>query len=326
MWLQIKEALEKHQDFIITTHIHPDGDGIGSATALIELLRKLGKRCRFVCDGPIPEKFRFLDYYHSFEEYQDSPYKADALIILDTSQPNRIGRLEKLLRRNDLVTICIDHHPFEESFATLEHIDPTACATGALIYTLFQYYNVRMNVAAATGIYVSILCDTSRFSNSCSDRVAHTIANECIQLGVDPDRIHSRIFQHVPLQEMKIFAAALQRMETYFDNKVVVQEIRQEDFPNQHSQELEFLDLDYILEFNKSIQEVECVVLLRELPGEQVRVSLRSKPDFDIRPVVKRLGGGGHKNAAGANISGTISEVKGMVISLLEKSMTSKIL
>jgi phosphoesterase RecJ-like protein len=130
----------------------------------------------------------------------------------------------------------------------------------------------------------------------------------------------------VPLQEMKIFAAALQRMETYFDNKVVVQEIRQEDFPNQHSQELEFLDLDYILEFNKSIQEVECVVLLRELPGEQVRVSLRSKPDFDIRPVVKRLGGGGHKNAAGANISGTISEVKGMVISLLEKSMTSKIL
>lgn len=326
MWLQIKEAFEKHHHFVITTHIHPDGDGIGSATALIELLIKLGKSCRFVCDSPIPQKYQFLDYHKVFEEFDPAKTRftdTDVLIVLDTSQPQRIGRLSKLLERDDILTICIDHHPHEESFMDLEYIDSKACATGALIYNFFQYANVPMNLHAATGIYISILCDTSRFSNSCSDRVAHIIANECIYLGVNPDQIYNRIFQNVPFAEIKIFAAALQRMETYLDNKILVQEIKQEDLESlgAHNQELEYFDLDYILEFNKSIQEVECIVLLRELRNNQVRVSLRSKPGFDIREVVKKMGGGGHSNAAGANVTGSMDEVKSLIISLLEKNM-----
>lgn len=322
MWLQIKEAIEKHQNFVITTHIHPDGDGIGSAAALIELLHKLGKNCSFICDSPIPEKFQFLNFRNLFEVYEGQPLNPEVLFILDTSQPHRIGGLSKLLENKKLVSICIDHHPFEESFATHEQIDSQACATGALIYRLYEYMHLQMSLLAATGIYVSILCDTCRFSNSCSDGRALSIANECIKMGVNPDDVHSRIFQRVPLEEMKVFAAALQRMETYFDNKVVVLEIKQEDYP-EDNQILEFLDLDYILDFNKAIKEVECVVLLRELPDDKVRVSLRSKNGFDIREIVKKMGGGGHKNAAGANVSGTIESVKSLIVSHLEKKIPS---
>lgn len=329
MWLPIIEALKKHHHFVITTHIHPDGDGIGSAAALIELLHSLGKKCRFISDSPIPEKYKFLDFHQVFEEYDPNRTDlshVDAVIIVDTSMPNRVGRLASLLDNKHIVSICIDHHPFEEAFTDYALVDSHSCATGALVHGLFEKAGIPMNIRAASGIYLSILCDTCRFSNSCASGLAHKIADECIEVGVDPDEMHSRVFQHVPLAEIRIFAAALQRMETYLDDKVVVQEIRQEDFAALGSQglELEHIDLDYILEFNKSIQEVQCIVLLRELADEQVRVSLRSKPDFDIREVVKKLGGGGHSNAAGANVSGSLDYVKKLVISHLEKIIPSE--
>lgn len=329
MWLPIIEAFKKHHHFVITTHIHPDGDGIGSAAALIELLRSLGKKCRFISDSPVPEKYKFLDFHQAFEDYNPATTdftSVDALIVVDTSQAQRIGRMAHLLECKEVVSICIDHHPFEETFADISYIDPESCATGALIHSLFECAKIPMNKEAATAIYLSILCDTCRFSNSCSNGIAHKIADECIEIGVDPDEMHSRVFQHVPLAEIKIFAAALQRMETYLDDRVVVQEIRQEDFAalGGKGHELEHIDLDYILEFNKSIQEVQCIVLLRELADMQVRVSLRSKPSFDIREVIKKLGGGGHSNAAGANVPGSLKDVKKLVVSLLEKIMLSE--
>lgn len=328
MWLRIKEALEENQHFILTTHVHPDGDGIGAATALIELLRALGKSCRFICDSPIPEKYRFLDYHGLHEEYVEgqTALSTEVLIVLDTNRRDRIGRLDALLDQPSITSICIDHHIEEPSFTSLSHIDSTACATGALIYSLFDMMKVPINQQAATGVYLSVLCDTGRFSYSCADRVAHRIADACIKVGADPDDIYSRIYQHVPLAEIKIFAAALQRMEIHHNNKIVVQEIRQEDYRalGGDQYDLENIDLEYILEFNKSIDEVECVVLLRELPNNQVRVSLRAKADLDISTVVKSLGGGGHCKAGGANVIGSVDEVKSMIVSMLENLITSE--
>lgn len=324
-WLPIIEAIQGNKRFIIATHIYPDGDGIGSATALMELLRIYRKECRFISDSPIPKKYSFLNYHQNFYVFDPDNTdlsNIDVCFILDTGQPDRIGRLAQLLDRKDVTTICIDHHPYESSFTDIEYIDSTACATGALIHQLFKECGQPLNLAAATGIYVSILCDTSRFSNSCSDRAAHIIAEECIRCGVDPDKLYAQVFQHIPLSEIRIFAAALKRMETHLEDKILVQEIRHEDLilAGVGEAELEHLDLDYILDFDKAIREVECIVLLRELPQGQVRISLRSKGEFDVRSVVKNLGGGGHSNAAGAIIQGSVEYAKSLVISMLEKS------
>ncbi len=181
-----------------------------------------------------------------------------------------------------------------------------------MVYTLIKECGHDLNFESATGIYSSIICDTGRFSYSSTNRKAHKIADECMKLGVDPDQTYSRIYQHVPLSQVRLFAQALQRMETFLDDRVLIQEISHEDclLDGIDPMELEHIDLDYIHEFNKWIEEVECFALLRELSNGTIRVSMRSKTDLDIGKVIRKLGGGGHSKAAGATLKCSLQEAK----------------
>lgn len=318
MWRDIKKILHQRNHFLLTTHVNPDGDGVGAACALIELLLHLGKTVRFVCDSPIPRKFAFLDYHKFFQIYDPNQTynEFEVLIVLDTHKRERIGRLSELINKQGMTTICIDHHEVAQTFTTHMAIDPKACSAGAMVYTLCKECGFGLNIQAATGVYASVICDTGRFSYSSTSRKAHKIADECIKLGVDPDLMYSKLFQHVSLAEIKVFARALQGMETHLENKVVIEQIRSKDC-EMIPIDLERVDLEYIHDFNNLIEDVQCFVLLRELDDSHVRVSLRSKPELDLTPIVKSLGGGGHANAAGVSWNGSLEEIKGRIIDLL---------
>lgn len=321
MWRDIKKILHHHSNFLLTTHLNPDGDGIGAACALTELLLHMGKTVRFVCDSPIPRKFAFLDYHGLFERYDSEKLYSEfqVLIILDTNKRERIGRLAQLIDSPKVTTVCIDHHEAAETFTPHLAIDPRACSAGAMVYTLCKESGFTLNINAATGVYTSVICDTGRFSYSSTSRKAHKIADECIKLGVDPDIMYSRLFQHVSLAEIKVFACALQGMETYLENRVVIEQIRKKDCESLGDSliDLEHVDLEYIHDFNNLIEDVQCFVLLRELGDNHIRVSLRSKPDLDISQIVRSLGGGGHANAAGLSWKGPLEEVKHRILNLL---------
>lgn len=325
MWKQLNQIIKKYDNFLITTHINPDGDGVGSACAFTELLLQMGKKVRFVCDSPIPRKFAFLDYHGTHEIYHpDSDYKEiEVVIVLDTHNRARIGGVSQVIDKQNVVVVCIDHHPINESFTEHLIINPNACSVGAMIYAIYKDSGFLLNIRAATGIYTSVVCDTGRFCYSSTSRIAHAIAEECMDLGVDPDVMYSRLFQHVSLQETKLLISALQGMKTYFNDQVAIQEIKREDFSHLDIEDLEHIDLEYIHDFNSMIEDVRCFVLLREISSDKVRVSLRSKKDFDLSPVVKALGGGGHRNAAGLNWHGSLSEIKKKILKLLEDSCCS---
>jgi phosphoesterase RecJ-like protein len=322
MWREIKNIIQTHHHFILTTHLNPDGDGIGSACALTELLLQAGKKVRLVCDSPIPQKFCFLDYHLTHEAYDpDDGYKeCQVLIVLDTHKRERIGRVAELIDRPGILTVCIDHHEVAEPFTPYLCIDPKACSVGAMVYSLYQESGFDLNLRAATGIYASIVCDTGRFSYSSTSHQAHKIADVCIKLGVDPDLMHIQLFQHVTLGEIKIFAMALQGMETYADNKIAIQYIRKEvcqQIAGCNAEDLEHIDLEYIHEFNHLIEDVQCFILLREIGNNRVRVSMRSRTDLDISSIVQTLGGGGHANAAGLLWNGPTEEIKERILTLL---------
>lgn len=333
MWRDIKRIIHAHQNFLLTTHVNPDGDGIGAASAMIELLMQMGKNVRLVCDSPIPRKFKFLDYNSTFEVYNPEHDYSDVevLIVLDTHKRDRIGALSDFIDRQKVTTICIDHHEVANPFTPHQAIDPKACSVGAMVYTLYKESGYELNLKAATGIYSSIVCDTGRFCYSSTSRKAHKIADECIKLGVDPDLIYSRLFQHVSLEEIKIFAKALDGMEMYLNSKVAIQQIRQADCEkmatrgeNPEHIDLEHIDLEYIHDFNNLIEDVECFILLREISSQHVRVSLRSKSDLDISHLVRSLGGGGHANAAGLTWNGPIEEIKNQLLEKLELLFQNK--
>jgi phosphoesterase RecJ-like protein len=328
MWRDIKRILAKYDNFLLTTHVNPDGDGVGSACALTELLLHRGKQVRFVTDSPLPNKLRFLDYRHLFEQYDPhGDYsQVQVVIILDAHRRDRIGAVATLVDRPGVISVCIDHHEAVGCFAEHVAIDSHACSVGAMIYTLCKECGFELNLNAANGIYTSILCDTGRFSYSSTTRKAHKIADECIRLGFDPDHMYARLFQQLSIAQLLIFSRALQSMELHLDNRVLVQELRLADCQavGVDAIELENLDLEYILEFDKSVGNVECVVLLREVADGKVRVSLRSTVDVDLSPVINAIGGGGHSRAAGAFVSGTLSEVKRRILNSLEPLLHQK--
>ncbi len=322
MWRDIKKVIQQYQHFLLTTHVNPDGDGIGAATALTELLILMGKHVTFVTDSKIPSKFSFLDYHGTHEIYDPSNNyeKIQVIIVLDTHKKDRIGKVADLFDNPNIVKICIDHHELTETFADYSAINPKACSAGAMIYTLYKECGYELDFQAATGIYTSVICDTGRFSYSSTDRKAHKIAEECMKLGVDPDLMYSRLFQHVKMPQIRMLVNALQGMETYLDNRVIIETLTLGELEKIgiHPIEIENADLDYIHDFNKLIEDVECIVLLRELPGGHVRVSLRSSFNLDIRKIMERLGGGGHRNAAGVSIQGSLEDVKKQIITLIE--------
>lgn len=321
MWRDIKKIIKKHHQFLLTTHVNPDGDGIGAACALTELLMEMGKKVRFVVDSPIPHKFDFLDYHGIYERYDsESDYSAvQVVIILDTHKKERIGRVAQLVEKPGMVTICIDHHEVEKSFTPYQVMDAKACSVGAMIYSFYKESGFLLTLPAATGIYTSVICDTGRFCYSSTNFKAHKIAEDCIKSGVDPDLMHARLFQHVSLAQTKLFIHTLQSMEMHFENQLAIQQILQKDCRSFGSEviDIEHIDLDYIHDFNHSIEEVRCFILLREIDENNIRVSLRSKTDLDISDVVHALGGGGHPNAAGLSWHGSLGEIKSRLLELL---------
>jgi phosphoesterase RecJ-like protein len=326
MWEPVKEIIKGNANFLLTTHQNADGDGIGSAAALTELLHHLGKRVLFVADDPIPPKFNFLNHRGNQRVYDEVTdlNTFDVLIVLDAHRKERIGRLGSLSDR--LITVCIDHHPImaaEDLFATCNIIDPAACSVGAMLDTLCVEMGFPKNLPAAVGIYTSVVCDTGRFSNSTTTSQAHKIADECIKLGVDPHKVYSNLYQHLPLAQVKLFAHALQRMETHLNNRVLIEQICLEDCKEAGNQliDLEHLDLEYIHEFNKLIEGVECVILLRELTDNHVRVSIRSTSELDISLIMRSLGGGGHSKAAGVTCEGTILDIKQKILDVLSRAL-----
>lgn len=318
MWREIKRAIQTHRSFLITTHLNPDGDGIGSAVAMAELLLHSGKRVRIVIDSPLPSYLGFLDFRGLFEEYKEGEEYGDVqvVVILDTNKRSRIGRVAQLLDRKGVVSICIDHHVGGEHFTTFSAIDPETCSAGALVYTLCKESGFPLNVQAATGIYTSVVCDTGRFSYSSTSRKAHKLADECLKLGVDPELMHHLLFQVVPLAQVRLFARSMERLEFYFNDKVLVQSILHADCEETGASPN---DVDYLHEFHKSIQGIDCAVLLRELGDGRVRLSLRANAKIPIDRVMEKLGGGGHSKAAGATVTGEIGEVKARVLSLLQE-------
>ena len=160
MWRELKKIIQDNSSFIITTHVNPDGDGVGAACALFELLKGKGKKARILTPDPIPRRFEFLDKEHVIETYSTEHTYCDAqvLIVLDTHQLERVGKLKHLVDSKNLFIVCIDHHPLMESFADMLIVDDKACSVGAMVYTLFKESGIPLNLNAAEGIYTSVIC------------------------------------------------------------------------------------------------------------------------------------------------------------------------
>jgi bifunctional oligoribonuclease and PAP phosphatase NrnA len=315
---EIASALRSAERIVLTTHVNADGDGAGSEVAIASWLASLDKHVRLVNPTPYPEMFRFLLDDPSWiadatgAAADVALREADVLVILDTAEPARIGRLARMIAGRPV--IVIDHH-IESNAAFTGAIlqDVNACATGELVYDLLLVAGLQRPWADAVlnGIYTAIVTDTGSFRFSNTTRRAHAIAGDLLEQGVDPEAMYRRIYATVPLRRITLLRHALERLEVDPEYPITWITIERGAMDRLGATSD---DLEGVVEHARSVEGTEVAILFRETADGSTKVSLRSAGDANVNAVARQFGGGGHIKASGALIPEPLAQVRPRVL------------
>ncbi|MDE3057251.1 MAG: DHH family phosphoesterase [Bacteroidota bacterium] len=196
-----KKIFGQKQTFVLTTHINPDGDGLGSEVALAAFLKSLGKDALVINQSKTPSNYFFLDSIHPIEHFSREHHtkviaNADVIIVVDTNSPLRFTAMKELVLQSKAYKICIDHHLDQAKFAGLYLIDESSPATGEIVYRLLSYLNPHsITRKIADALYVAIMTDTGSFRFPKTDVETHGIVGVLLARGVDPSALYQNVFE-----------------------------------------------------------------------------------------------------------------------------------
>ena len=325
-WTEFDAIVESHSRFLLTTHINPDGDGLGSEVALALHLQKRGKHVRIVNDGHVPFNFEFLHRAYPMDSYD--PDRADAwfeeaevVVILDTSTRSRIGRIRNHLDRPGLKVTVVDHHVGEAKFADLAVMTVEACATGELVYDYIRRRPETWNLEMAEAVYTAVVTDTGSFRFSNTDPPTHAMAAHLVNMGVQPEKIATEIYRHRHADRVRFLGDVLQHMQLNAEGSIAWLEITRDQMERFR---IEGQDTEGIVDFPRTIPGVEVVALFTETNDQHVKVSLRSAGFVDVSQLAGQFGGGGHRVASGALLRGTLEESRSRILTAAEEALAPK--
>jgi phosphoesterase RecJ-like protein len=303
--------LDRAKLYVLVTHVNPDGDAIGSQVGLGRYLQELGLEVRLVNQDVTPVELRFLEFDGpSAEAYEASRHDglldaADAIVLVDNSAPDRLGRMEAPVRARTSKTFCIDHHPTRDTPWAANVIDTSASATAVIVHELVRARGSKPDRAAAEALYAGLATDTGFFRfNSTSPRTFR-VGAELLEAGADPTRCYRELYERNSPAYTRLLGRALAGLALSPDGAVASVGIT-----------LAMIDACGAAgvdtsEFTTPLLAVDgvCVALLfRELPAGKVKVSLRSKGQVDVSRMAAEFGGGGHRNASGIVMTGRFDE------------------
>src|ERR1051325_2496488 len=308
---QVVQLIEQNQRFMITSHIRPDGDGLGSGLALYWMIRSLGKDADVILRDRVPPGYTVLPGSDLVMVRDDVTESYDAAFIIECSDVDRPG-LPSL--KNQLV-VNIDHHSTTVPFGDVNWIDPTAAAVGEMIYNLCKALGVEVTKEIAECIYTALLTDTGSFHFSNTTERTLKIASELVRRGVEPARISQALFYSNSFAKIQLLGRVLSKIERDESGRIAWITM---DRTMMYDTGADEEDADGIVNHALSIDEVEAVAFFKELSPGSYRVSLRSKGKHNVAKVAELFGGGGHRNAAGCRIKADLEEAKQMIIEGLQ--------
>jgi len=284
--LEFKELLVGYRRVTIVSHIRPDGDTIASALALYNVLKQEKICSELVCkDDNLPIKYNFLKGFEKFKTKID--YDDSLIITLDCADLDRTG-----FNLKERKIVNIDHHKSNTRFGSLNIVEVNVSATVVLYKLLKEGFKIRKEVAEA--IYTGLLSDSLNFTTSLTTKDTFKIASELLECGIDLQKIAYRVNRYNPLSHIRALARAIDNMQLYFDGKVAIMSLYQDDIK---ATSATYSDIDGIIDSAISLATVEIAILITELENS-IKVSLRSK-NVDVSEIAIYFGGGGHENAAG---------------------------
>ncbi|CAN5858485.1 bifunctional oligoribonuclease/PAP phosphatase NrnA [soil metagenome] len=294
---QVVELIENKQNFAITTHVRPDGDGIGSSLGLCWLLRSLGKSAEVIVRDGIPAAYAQLPGADEIKQIAEVNGKYDAIFVIECSDLARPG----IKGLENQFTVNIDHHATSEHFGTINWIDQTASAVGEMIYNLCKAIGGRITREIAECVYLALVTDTGSFHfPNTTDRTLK-VASELVKVGVKPAQISEVVYNSYPWSRIELMRQVLATVKRSKSGTIAWM---RQTLEMAESSEAVDGDNNGFVNIPLAAKEVEAVVYMREVQPNEYRVSLRSKGCINVARVAEKFGGGGHKNAAGCRVEG----------------------
>lgn len=314
MLRDVLQQIERRDRFVLTSHVRPDGDAVGSVLACFAMLRRMGKQAQVVMRDPVPAIYRSLPFADAIIQAPVVATEGEAAIILECDSLQRTA-LEGLDGR---YLINIDHHFNGRPFANVNWIDPSACATAELIFALVRESGVKVCPDIATCLYTAVLTDTGMFAYAGTSASTFGLAKELVLAGADPVAIAQRVFFSNPTAKMRLLGAVLSHLHR--EGRVAWMHVTRRDMECCGAVDE---DCEGLSNWALGIEGVEVAVFLRELAdGSRYRASLRSKGAINVAAIAERFGGGGHICAAGCGIPGPLSTATERILAQLRMPET----
>ncbi len=312
---------------LVTTHVRPDGDALGSAAAMVLALRQKGIQARVLLLSHLPTKYAFvfkdlgidwIDVEQGFPaDFSLDVY--DTLLVVDTGTWSQLPGLKGYVDTFKGVKLVVDHHQTQENWADQKLVITTAAAAGEIVAELIEQWEVPIDKSIATALFVAIVSDTGWFQFSSTRPFTLRLGAQLIEAGVDTDGLYQRLYQNERAERIALQTRAMESMQLLANNRLAVMQIAKSDFAETNAA---VPDTENLINVPLAIRTVEASVLLVDPPeGGPIRISFRSKGGLDCAQFAEQFQGGGHKRAAGAKLSGELRAVRDIIIARLTATM-----
>ncbi|MFA6427623.1 MAG: bifunctional oligoribonuclease/PAP phosphatase NrnA [Candidatus Magasanikbacteria bacterium] len=314
----IHNIITEHDNFLVVAHQNPDGDAVGSLSAMAGMLQSLGKKFQLFCVSPIPAQFHYIPYI--LETSQDTElFKQNwgAIIVCDSGDLKYAGIEPFLPKEKIYPLINIDHHRTNAGYGDYKLIIEQASSTTEVIYYYMVQNGIRITPDIATALLTGLFTDTTNFSNSGTSRKALSIASSLVKKGAHISLIRKNLLHDKRFETLKIWGIILNRLMHDEKTDMVYTYVTQEDMNIYHITEPE---LEGIANLMNNLSEGRATLVFRERNDNTIKISMRTtRDDIDVSHIAHAFGGGGHKKAAGFSVSGTMDSALREVLSTIEK-------
>jgi phosphoesterase RecJ-like protein len=309
---QTREFLLEHDDYLVVSHVQPDGDAVSSTLAVGWLLSCLGKKYTMLNEGPIPKRMEYL--WHSDEiinmASSEPPRQYSNVICVDCADFQRVGLTHRYFA-NEALILNIDHHPTNNGYGYVNLIKPDAAATAEILFDLLKTFEIEWDIDIATAIYTGLLTDTGGFRYANTSPKVMAAVSELLSFGVKGPELAETLLEEMTLPQVKILNKALSTLELSPEGDIAWVYVTQQDMIDCAAANE---DLEGIVNYPRNIRGVEVGILFKVIHEHAVKVSLRSAGKVDVAALAQTFGGGGHTRAAGARIDATLEQVIAQVL------------
>ena len=321
--LKIIDALKQKDDFLLTAHVNPEGDSVGSQIALFGVLEKMGKNVVMVQQDPVPDNLRFLRGAGSVMREIPGDFVPRTLVMLDCPVKERAGKVTRALSGEEF-TINIDHHVSNEYFGDVNWVESGMSSAGEMVYNIAIEMGVEISEDIAEAMYSAIVTDTGMFNYENTSRATHEAAGHLISAGVNPNRVHKEIYESKHSGEVRLLGLVLSTLELFADGAISCIGMTRQMCRDVN---VSVPSTDEFINFPRSVKGVEISIFLKEDSSFEgrVNISFRSSGECDVNALAAKFGGGGHPKASGCVIEGSLESAKTVVLAaaveVVEKSL-----